>query len=307
MTPKRSLSPVDGQQPDSKRPRLKDSEIEVIQLEDDEISSIASFVPNPHYQARTGLQRSIAMVLNHDGFEGASPEAMESFTGMVETYLEGMIEAAKTLALAARREHPVPTDFEHALRRHNISVSSLKPHLKPPVPKTQVFPGYVDVLPEDLDAYTILPLLGEELSGQPDKDEKDYVPTSFPDFPSKHTYKFTPQEDTSIRDSKKIREEAARTAQQGEDALRRLVRASKMRKQKEVKNLVERDTHGKERFRLWESTMKRFMATEGRGENTDQMEIADHSMIVNGEALFSRKEVPRAGKRSTALASKKVT
>lgn len=85
MTPKRSLSPVDGQQPDSKRPRLKDSEIEVIQLEDDEISSIASLVPNPHYQARTGLQRSIAMVLNHDGFEGASPEAMESFTGMVET------------------------------------------------------------------------------------------------------------------------------------------------------------------------------------------------------------------------------
>ena len=218
-----------------------------------------------------------------------------------------MIEAAKTLALAARREHPIPTDFEHALRRHNVSVSSLKPHLNPPVPKAQAFPGYVDVLPEDLDAYTTLPLLGEELSGQPDKDEKDYVPSSFPEFPSKHTYKFTPQEDTSIRDSKKIREEAARTAQQGEDALRRLVRASKMRKQKEVKNLVERDTHGKERFRLWESTMKRFMATEGRGENTDQMEIADHSMIVNGEALFSRKEVPRAGKRSAALASKKAT
>jgi hypothetical protein len=85
MTPKRSLSPADEQQPDSKRPRLREHENEVIQLEDDEISSIASLVPNPHYQARTGLQRSIAMVLNHDGFEGASPEAMESFTGMVET------------------------------------------------------------------------------------------------------------------------------------------------------------------------------------------------------------------------------
>ncbi|KAF6516918.1 hypothetical protein HZS61_004121 [Fusarium oxysporum f. sp. conglutinans] len=304
MTPKRSLSPADEQQPNPKRPRFEDLESVTMQIEDEESRSIESSVPNPHYQARTGLQRSIAMVLNHDGFQGASPEAMESFTGMVETYLKGMIEAAKTLALAARREHPIPTDFEHALRRHNVSVSSLKPHLKPPVSKTQLFPGYVDVLPEDLDAYTTLPLLGEELSGQPDKDEKEYVPSSFPDFPSKHTYKFTPQEDTSIRDSKKIREEAARTAQQGEDALRRLVRASKMRKQKEVKNLVERDAHGKERFRLWESTMKRFMATEGRGENTDQMEIADHSMIVNGEALFSRKEVPKAGKRTAALAKK---
>lgn len=85
MTPKRSLSPVDEQQPDLKRPRLEESENEVIRLEDDEISSVAALVPNPHYQARTGLQRSIAMVLNHDGFQGASPEAMESFTGMVET------------------------------------------------------------------------------------------------------------------------------------------------------------------------------------------------------------------------------
>jgi len=85
MTPKRSLSPIDEQQPDLKRPRLEESENEVIRLEDDEISSIAPLVPNPHYQARTGLQRSIAMVLNYDGFQGASPEAMESFTGMVET------------------------------------------------------------------------------------------------------------------------------------------------------------------------------------------------------------------------------
>ncbi|KAM6507215.1 hypothetical protein FSOLCH5_012448 [Fusarium solani] len=245
------------------------------------------------------------MVLKHDGFDSASPEALESFTAMVETYLEGMIDAAKSLALAARREHPIATDFEHALRRHNISISSLKPHLRPPIPKKQIVPSFADVLPEDQDAYTTLPLLGEELSGQPDKDEKDYVPSSFPDFPSKHTYKFTPQEDSNIRDPKRIREDAARTAQQGEDALRRLVRASKMRKQKEVKLLVERDVHGKERFRLWESTMKRFMAAEGQGEHTDQMEIADHSMIVNGEALFSRKEVPRAGKRSAALASKK--
>lgn len=176
----------------------------------------------------------------------------------------------------------------------------MKPHVRHPLPKNQLAPSYVDALPEDDDARTTLPLLGHELSGQPDKDEKDYIPASFPEFPSKHTYKFTPQEDTSVRDAKKIREEAARTAQQGEEALRRLVRASKMRKQKEVKSLVERDVHGKERFRLWESTMKRFMGVEGRGEHTDQMEIADHSMIVNGDVLFSRKEIPRLGKRSAA-------
>lgn len=85
MTPKRSLSPADEQQPEPKRPRFEDFENELIQMEDDGARSIESLIPNPHYQARTSLQRSIAVVLNHDGFEGASPEAMESFTGMVET------------------------------------------------------------------------------------------------------------------------------------------------------------------------------------------------------------------------------
>lgn len=70
-----------------------------------------------------------------------------------------------------------------------------------------------------------------------------------------------------------------------------------MRKQKEVKLLVERDTQGKERYRLWELTMKKFMGMENRGEHPDQVEIADHSMIVNSDSAFGRKDVSRLGKR----------
>ncbi|CAM1500855.1 Fc.00g100170.m01.CDS01 [Cosmosporella sp. VM-42] len=304
MSPKRSLSLSEADQPEPKRARLENGTMPV-ELMDEEPQAVKALLPTQHSSARSGLQRSIAMVLKHDGFGSASPEAMESFTEMVETYLKSLIEETKLLANSSRREHPNPTDFEHSLRHHNVPVSSLKPHLRHPIPKKQVVPEYAIALTQDEDAYTTLPLLGEELSGQPDKDDKQYIPSSFPDFPSKHTYKFTPQEDTSMRDSKKVREEAARTAQQGEDALRRLVRASKMRKQKEVKSLVERDVHGKERFRLWENTMKRFMGVDGRGEHADQVEIADHSMIVNAEAAFSRKEVPRFGKRSGGHMSKK--
>lgn len=195
-------------------------------------------------------------------------------------------------------------DFEAVLRRFNVPTSSLKPHLKNPLPADAYTPRYKSVHVADQDAYTSLPLLGPELSGEPDKKAKSYIPSNFPDFPSRHTYKFTPQEDTNARDSQKIREEAARTAQQGEDALRRLVRASKMRKQKEAKTLVEKDVQGKERFRLWELTMKRFMGAENRGENTDNIDIADHSMIVNGDAIFARKEVSRLGKRMTVMSSK---
>lgn len=218
-----------------------------------------------------------------------------------------MIQEVKRFSLAARREHPIPTDFELMMGYHNLTTSSLRPHLRNPLPRYRLAPTFHAIRAADDDALATLPLLGEELSGQADKDSKPYIPSSFPDFPSRHTYRFTPQEDTGARDSKKIREEAARTAEQGEDALRRLVRASKMRKQKEVKSLVERDIQGKERFRLWEATMKRFMgadaALRGEASAADQHEIADHSMIVNGDTFFARKEVARMSKRAPGLSS----
>lgn len=41
--------------------------------------------PNEYNVHREGLQRSIALALNHVGFEAASEEAIESFTAMTET------------------------------------------------------------------------------------------------------------------------------------------------------------------------------------------------------------------------------
>ncbi|KJZ72483.1 hypothetical protein HIM_08152 [Hirsutella minnesotensis 3608] len=313
MSSKRAFSPemdLDSDS-DSKRPRVDSQDARSASVvsttqnasenQDEQDEAIESLAPTHHHLARRGIQRSIALVLKHDGFHSATPEAMESFTGLVESYLESIIEETKRFALTARREHPTPVDFELMLRYHNLPMSSLKPHTKTPIAKQQLLPLYSNINASDADALRTLPLLSHELSGQADKDAKQFIPSSFPDFPSRHTYQYTPQEDSSSRDSKKIREEAARTAQQGEDALRRLVRASKMRKQKEVKSLVERDTHGKERFRLWEMTMRRFMGSDGRAENASQVEIADHSMIVNGEAPFTRKEVSRLGKRSAGL------
>lgn len=211
-----------------------------------------------------------------------------------------MITETKKLALASRRERPNPIDFERMLSRHNVSISSLKQHLRLPMPPSITVPCASRPLPKE-DACAGLPLLDQELSGEPDKDSKPYIPMSFPDFPSKHTYKFTSQDDTNIHDSQRVREQVARTAQQGEDALRGLVRASKIRKQKEVKTLVEKDSHGKERFRLWELAMKRFVGTEGRGESTGHLDIADHSMIVNSDTAHHRKETARLGKRNTTV------
>jgi len=39
------------------------------------------------------------------------------------------------------------------------------------------------------------------------------------------------------------------------------------------------------------------------GAAADQVEIADHSMIVNGDTVFARKEVARMGKRAGGLSA----
>lgn len=87
MSPKRSLSPSEQDQPEPKRARLENGEPKTTEMFEAEDGSraVKSHIPNQHCQARSGIQRSIALVLKHDGFETASPEAMESFTEMVET------------------------------------------------------------------------------------------------------------------------------------------------------------------------------------------------------------------------------
>lgn len=94
MSSKRSLSPSDSDE-SSKRRRLSGTQddstpddavsVDTLDVEDDEVTARASFAPTHHANARASIQRSIAMVLRHDGFASSSPDAMESFTSLVET------------------------------------------------------------------------------------------------------------------------------------------------------------------------------------------------------------------------------
>ncbi|KAK3317005.1 Bromodomain associated-domain-containing protein [Apodospora peruviana] len=315
----------------------------------------ASKLVSPDELAKKALRRSIALALEKVGFDASIPEAMESFVAMTESYLESLARDVKAFTNAARRSHPVPSDFELSLKRHNLTTSALQPHRKPPIPRSKRTPRWE---PLDLEDSILgdLPILDSNLDGAPDKAARGYIPTSFPPFPSLHTYKCTPEtvenvtstsedwddlttvdtqsqtlgvasqtqsqtqkplapEEIPRGDPKKMREAAAKEAKAGEAALRGLMRASKIAKQKEVYSAAQQEPARRERYNLWEAAMRELIEedTKGKGKEVTtaaaiqkRIEIADHSMIVNAERRYYRREVPRTGIRKTAAGSEGV-
>ncbi|EJT72893.1 hypothetical protein GGTG_09744 [Gaeumannomyces tritici R3-111a-1] len=360
--PLKRLSPYgDDELPTAKRTRT-DSTLTIVAAPDPKPTGAqpVAELTSMEEQARSGLRRSIALILQHVGFDSTSGPALERLTEMTEEYMLMFSGEVMLFASAARRSQPIPTDYDIGLKRVNLGTGLLKPHLKPPIPKPRITPTYAT--PAGLvDTHQKgLPLLGEELSGRPEKEAKIYIPKSFPDFPSIHTYKATPQDTDEVtvqgtglrwsddgtpvvgvehdlaaaaaaaeeaampgaaRDPRRVREASARESKQAEEALRRVVRASKINTLKEARLAAQRGNHSRRRYDFWEEAMRE-MVEEGAGvkangkggslglslgagaskslgtSSSARSEIADHSMIVNAQRSHHRQEVSRSGKRA---------
>lgn len=124
---------------------------------------------------------------------------------------------------ASRRVQPMPIDFEFALRGTNILLSSLEPHLNPPV---NAYPLQLQTPPPDeVEAHLSQLFLGPELSGEADRADRSFVPSHFPPFPSRHTYRDSAVYTEREKDLRKIRELATEEGRLGEAALRKLAGA----------------------------------------------------------------------------------
>ncbi|KAH6683200.1 transcription factor TFIID complex subunit 8 C-term-domain-containing protein [Halenospora varia] len=238
------------------------------------------------------LLRSIAIALQHVGFDGGTAEAMEAFAAEVETYAEHFLSKLTTHMYNSRRAQPTPIDYEYVLSSFKLPISHLMPHLKPPVPTSKTRIHLEPEPPEEKNTFSVDALLGDELSGDRDRKTKAYIPGNFPAFPSKHTYKSTPKESARETDPRKIREEAAKAARQGEEALRRLVKVSKNGKEKSAKKAASKDPKTKNRYKLWERAMDELAAAKGEELSIvvgEPQENDDRSMIVNADRQYYRK------------------
>jgi transcription initiation factor TFIID subunit 8 len=130
----------------------------------------------------------------------------------------------------SRREAPTPEDFAAALARSNLTSSSLTPFLAipsnpsicqpeiPPLPGLDKAGGRLDLTLDSILQYPT-----EEVQKR-----QKHVPKHFPGLPSKHTWKATEVFQTREQDARKLRERATQEGVMAEQALRRLMEASKV-------------------------------------------------------------------------------
>ncbi|KAI1467781.1 uncharacterized protein F4812DRAFT_459070 [Daldinia caldariorum] len=251
--------------------------------------------PNAEDFGRDGLRRSIGVALKHVGFDAATPDALESFTETVDTYITGFIKHLRRTANAARRNDPIPEDFELILRRHDVDLSSLKLHLKNPVREEYLTPSFFDPVTEDVQyLQKPRPFLGEELSGEKEKEARPWIPKNFPAFPSAHTYKFTPAKLEPDIEKEQLQAEA--DAKKGEAALRRINRAARISRQKELRAVAQREPLSRKRHQNWETIMSELLPKAGPPAS-GAPDIADHSTIVNFGTKYGRKGMPKTSRR----------
>lgn len=129
--------------------------------------------------------------------------------------------------LAARRTAPIATDFESAFQAVQVPTpeDQLPPRSRPKPPSS------ISLLPtpppDDFFGTHELPksILGSDLNGKEEKRRDGHIPSTFPAFPSQHTFRDTPILPPRERDPRRVRELATEEGRLGEQALRKLATA----------------------------------------------------------------------------------
>ncbi|KAJ5621469.1 hypothetical protein N7528_006252 [Penicillium herquei] len=170
------------------------------------------------------LNRSVAHILKDAGFDQAEPAALSALRSATDSYLTRLSTYIRQSMSASRRLQPIPPDFEYAFGRVNLSFTDLIPHVQSskavvPIPTLLPSPPPEDELARKIPFLNSLRDLETEV-------DRSYVPKTFPDFPSKHTYSSTPVFTERDNDPRKIRERAAEDGRHGEEALRKLAAAA---------------------------------------------------------------------------------
>lgn len=188
---------------------------------------------------------------------------------------------------ACRRAQSSPPDFLAAVRAHQLTLTSLLPHLDPPVPRQQshVLLSLETAIENDVRRpfQSLDRALGLPTTMRP------WIPHHFPQLPDEHTFKDTPQFLERENDLRKIREKATEEGRLAEEALRKVVNAGTVRSLDRTSALDRDRSSRRQRTQMWRDTMA---ATSNQNPVADIDVSRDHvSMGVNADRQFWRQPV----------------
>ena len=170
--------------------------------------------------------------------------------------------------LSCRRTQAIPQDFLQALHTHQLSLRSLLLHLDPPIsPSRTQFHLQMNTA-QDNDVQH-LRFLGPLLNADPNEKLRNHIPKHFPELPSKHTYKATPEFPEREQDPRKVREKATEEGRLGEEALRRLVGAGATKSAQDSHQSRKSQNTRAVRDKLWMETMQAVIQETPNGMNSD--------------------------------------
>ena len=239
----------------------------------------------------------------------------------VRSDMAHFLASVRQSMLASRRTQPIPHDFLYALTSHQLSLTSLLPHLDPPVEHSQT-QSLLQIAPQSFpdtraEEAVIAKLLHEPIATATATVAPMPLPRTFPALPSWHTYKASPVFARRELDPKTIRERATEEGRRGEEALRRLVsrRPPEKHKGKEPqqpsqpsqppaspvagRTVTQREERRPEKQRthdLWMETMnavvREFPAQPGSREATPNPGAAATAAAETPQELFLSGHVP---------------
>ncbi|KAF2020378.1 hypothetical protein BU24DRAFT_416084 [Aaosphaeria arxii CBS 175.79] len=218
------------------------------------------------------LQRAIAIECKAIGFDGTRPDALEMFRGLVDGFMHSFTTHVRTSMMSARRTSTVASDWVHALQAVGIKGSSvLEPHLDTgEIPPSFLQPAFEPPRPASPPPPDLEGLLGRDLSGKTDKEQRKYIPSHFPSFPSRHTWKATPVFTPRESDPRKIREKATEEGILAEQSLRKLMAAQKAGLQGDKARKQRRSKRIKQSDALWQDAMKDLQGQEEEREEVER-------------------------------------
>ncbi|CAO2653325.1 Nn.00g027360.m01.CDS01 [Neocucurbitaria sp. VM-36] len=222
------------------------------------------------------LRRAIAIQCRGVGFETAQPDALEEFRALVDSYMSNFLAQVRKSMISSRRTDTVAHDWVYALTTAGLRGSALlDQHFDTgEIPPSLLQPYFAPPVPPEAPPPSTESLLGPELSGKADKETRPYIPTHFPAFPSKHTYKATPVFTDRENDPRKIREKATEEGILAEQSLRKLMAAQKAGIQKQNVGKRRRSKRMKESDNLWQNAMTNLLDEEQEREKEEEQRQA---------------------------------